>query len=104
MNLKKPLIRAEQIFENDILEFELKEKIQKENHSRLYILIKNAANYLKDNNSKRNLNLFSEVLNLYPRDLRLGVMKEIKRDYKDSIYDELLDNDKFIEAFFNVFY
>lgn len=104
INLKKPLIRAEQIFENDILEFELKEKIQKENHSRLYILIKNAANYLKDNNNKRNLNLFSEVLNLYPRDLRLGVMKEIKRDYKDSIYDELLDNDKFIEAFFNVFH
>lgn len=103
INLKKPLIKAEEIFENDILEFELKEKIQKENHSRLYILIKNAVNYLKDNDSERNINLFSEVLDLYPRDLRLGIMKEIKRDYKDSIYDKLLDNDKFLEAFFNIF-
>ncbi|WP_294400940.1 AAA family ATPase [uncultured Clostridium sp.] len=103
INLKKPLIKVEEIFENDILEFGLKEKIQKENHSRLYILIKNAVNYLKENDSARNINLFSEVLDLYPRDLRLGIMKEIKRDYKDSIYDELLDNDKFLEAFFNVF-
>ncbi|MGN0144005.1 MAG: AAA family ATPase [Clostridium sp.] len=103
INLKKPLIKAEELFENDILEFDLKEKIQKENHSRLYILIKNAIEYIKNNESERNLNLFSEVLDLYPRDLRLGVMKEIKRDYRDSIYEKLLDNDKFIEAFFNIF-
>lgn len=103
INLKKPLIKVEEIFENDILGFELKEKIQKESHSRLYILIKNAVNYLKEEDSDRNFNLFSEVLDLYPRDLRLGVMKEIKRDYRDSIYERLLDNDKFIEAFFNIF-
>ena len=103
INLKKPLIKTEEIFENDILGFELKEKIEKENHSRLYILIKNAINYLKDNDSDKNLNLFSEVLDLYPRDLRLGIMKEIKRDYRDSVYEKLLDNDKFIESFFNIF-
>ena len=103
MNLKKPLIKVDDIFENDVLEFELKEKIQKENHSRLYILVKNAVNYLKENNSERNLNLFSELLDLYPRDLRLGIMKEIKRDYRESIYEKLLDNDKFLEAFFNIF-
>ena len=103
INLKKPLIKTEEIFENDILGFELKEKIEKENHSRLYILIKNAINYLKDNDSDKNLDLFSEVLDLYPRDLRLGIMKEIKRDYRDSVYEKLLDNDKFIESFFNIF-
>ena len=103
MNLKRPLIKVDDIFENDVLEFELKEKIQKENHSRLYILVKNSFNYLKENNSERNLNLFSELLDLYPRDLRLGIMKEIKRDYRESIYEKLLDNDKFLEAFFNIF-
>lgn len=103
LNLKNPLIKAEEIFENNILSFELKEKIQKENHSRLYILIKNAIEYVKNNENEKNLNLFSEVLDLYPRDLRLGVMKEIKRDYRDSIYSKLLENDKFIEAFFNIF-
>ena len=66
-------------------------------------MIKNAINYLKDNDSDKNLDLFSEVLDLYPRDLRLGIMKEIKRDYRDSVYEKLLDNDKFIESFFNIF-
>ena len=103
INLKKPLINVEQIFENDILDFDLKERIENESHSRLYILIKNAVNYLKENHTERNLNLFSEVLDLYPRDLRLGIMKEIKRDYKDEIYEKLLDNDKFLDAFFNIF-
>lgn len=103
INLKKPLINVQEIFGNDIINFDLKEKIQNENHSRLYILIKNALNYLKENDSERNLNLFSEVIDLYPRDLRLGIMKEIKRDYKDGIYEKLLNNDKFLEAFFNVF-
>ena len=32
----------EDIFNNEILDFELKEKIEKENHSRLYILAKNS--------------------------------------------------------------
>ena len=67
------------------------------------ILIKNAIEYVENNENEKNLNLFSEVLDLYPRDLRLGVMKEIKRDYRDSIYSKLLENDKFIEAFFNIF-
>ncbi|OOM16419.1 AAA family ATPase [Clostridium saccharobutylicum] len=103
INLKKPLIKVEDIFTNEILSFELKEKIEKENHSRLYILIKNALKYLEEIPTEKNINLFSELLNLYPRDLRLGIMKEIKRDYKDKIYENLLDNDTFLDAFFNIF-
>ncbi|AGX45059.1 AAA family ATPase [Clostridium saccharobutylicum] len=103
INLKKPLIKVQDIFTNEILSFELKEKIEKENHSRLYILIKNALKYLEEIPTEKNINLFSELLNLYPRDLRLGIMKEIKRDYKDKIYENLLDNDMFLDAFFNIF-
>jgi len=103
INLKKPLISIEDIFNNEILDFELKEKIQKESHSRLYILAKNSLRYLENMPIERNLKLFSELLNLYPRDLRLGIMKEIKRDYKDRIYEKLLDKDEFLEAFFSIF-
>ena len=52
---------------------------------------------------EKNVVLFSELLGIYPRDLRLGIMKEIKRDYKDGIYKHLLDTEEFLEAFFNVF-
>ena len=103
VNIGDPLIKVEEIFEYEILSSELKEKISKENHSRLYILCKKCLSYIEENNSKRNMILFSEFLNLYPRDLRLGIMKEIKRDYKDKLYEELLDNDEFLEAFFNIF-
>ena len=81
----------------------LKEKIQKESHSRLYILAKNSLRYLESMPIERNLELFSELLNLYPRDLRLGIMKEIKRDYKVGMYEMLLDKDEFLEAFFSIF-
>ncbi|OPJ60724.1 AAA family ATPase [Clostridium chromiireducens] len=103
VNLKKPLIRTEDVFNNDILSFDLKEKVQDENHSRLYILAKNSLRYLESVPIEKNFRLFSELLNLYPRDLRLGIMKEIKRDYKGGIYERLLENDEFIEAFFNIF-
>ncbi|MVX65146.1 AAA family ATPase [Clostridium chromiireducens] len=103
VNLKKPLIRTEDVFNNDILSFDLKEKVQDENHSRLYILAKNSLRYLESVPMEKNFRLFSELLNLYPRDLRLGIMKEIKRDYKGGIYERLLENDEFIEAFFNIF-
>ena len=103
INLKKPLISIEDIFSNEILDFELKEKIQKESHSRLYILAKNSLRYLENMPIERNLELFSELLNLYPRDLRLGIMKEIKRDYKVGMYEMLLDKDEFLEAFFSIF-
>ena len=103
VNLKKPLIRTEDIFNNEILEFDLKEKVEKENHSRLYILAKNSLRYLESVPIEKNFRLFSELLILYPRDLRLGIMKEIKRDYKGGLYERLLENDEFIEGFFNIF-
>lgn len=102
-NLKKPLISVEDIFNNEVLNFELKDRIQKESHSRLYIVVKNSLKYLEAHNIEKNLKLFSEFLNLYPRDLRLGIMKEIKRDYSKTVYKELLETEEFLDSFFNIF-
>ncbi|MFT8351511.1 AAA family ATPase [Clostridium saccharoperbutylacetonicum] len=103
INLKKPLINVEDIFNNEVLNFELKDKIEKESHSRLYIVVKNSLKYLEAHNIEKNLKLFSEFLNLYPRDLRLGIMKEIKRDYSKTIYKELLETEEFLDSFFSIF-
>ncbi len=102
LNLKTPLIQVEDIFANDILVEDLKDRIAKESNSRLYILFKNVIEYLNNNITMRNMNLFCEFLNYYPRDMRLGIMKEVKRDYK-NLYNKLLDNDEFLNAFFNIF-
>jgi hypothetical protein len=103
INLKNPLIRIEDIFNSEILNFELREKIEKENHSRLYIVAKNSLRYLESMPIEKNLKLFSELLNLYPRDLRLGIMQEIKRDCTDTTYKKLLETEEFLDAFFNIF-
>jgi len=103
MNLKKPLIKVEEIFSNEILSSDIQEKISQENHSRLYILVKNCLKFLEDNCTTNNIDLFSELLDLYPRDLRLGIMKEIKRDYNNGLYKYLLDSEKFLDSFFNIF-
>ncbi|WP_238918231.1 AAA family ATPase [Clostridium sp. YIM B02555] len=102
-NLKKPLISVEDIFNNEVLNFELKDRIEKESHSRLYIVVKNSLKYLEVHNIEKNLKLFSEFLNLYPRDLRLGIMKEIKRDYSKTVYKQLLETEEFLDSFFNIF-
>jgi hypothetical protein len=64
---------------------------------------KNSLRYLESMPIEKNLKLFSELLNLYPRDLRLGIMKEIKRDYTDTTYNKLLETEEFLDAFFNIF-
>jgi len=103
INLRKPLIKVEDIFSGEILSVELKEAIKEENHSRLYILAKNSLKFLEKYSLEKNLRLFSETLQLYPRDLRLGIMKEIKRDYSSGIYEKLLNEEVFINAFFDIF-
>ncbi|MBY6971102.1 MoxR family ATPase, partial [Clostridium botulinum] len=67
LHIRKPLIKVEDLFENEILSVDLKEKLENENHSRLYILAKNAILFVERNSSEKNLILFSKVLDLYPR-------------------------------------
>lgn len=102
-SIKKPLVNFKEIIKDGVLTFDTKEIIKNENHSRLYILAKNALNVLEDSNNEEIINIFSEILNLYPRDLRLGIMKEIKIDASKELYSKILDNDKFLEAFFNIY-
>ena len=102
-NIKNPLIKPEDLFAYIILPMEIKDEIRKESHSRLYILAKNALRYLSENNREENRKLFSELLLCYPKDLRLGIMKEIKSDVNKIIYDELLNEDMFLDAFFDIF-
>ncbi len=102
-NIKKPLISMEDLFAHEVLPVELRDDLLNESHSRLYILAKNCLNYLGDNMKDSSIELFSNLLMVYPRDLRLGIMKEIKKDYPKDLYERLLDCDGFIDAFFNIY-
>ena len=102
-NKKKTFMKAEELFSYEVLPEEIKDELYNESQSRLYIIAKSALNYLEDNNRISNIALFSEILKCNPRDLRLGIMKEIKNDYSKSLYEALLDSDEFMEAFFEIY-
>lgn len=102
-NIRRSLIKSEDLFSYDVIPVELKTELVNESHSRLYILAKNCLNYLCSSSKQREVSIFSELLKLYPRDLRLGIMKEVKKDYPDNVYNNLLDNEEFIEAFFDIY-
>lgn len=102
-NTKRPLIKAKELFSYNVLPIELKEEIQKESHSKLYILAKNCLSYLEENKNNKDIKLFGDLLMVYPRDLRLGIMKEIRSDESKELYKLLLNEDTFLEAFFNIY-
>lgn len=103
-NYKELPIKPEDFFNEAIISETVRENILKEGHSRLYIIVKNLLQYLNDNKyMEKELTLFSKLLLLYPVDLRIGIMKEIRGEYREGIYKELLDNDIFLEVFFQSF-
>lgn len=102
--LNKPIISNEEIFESKVLGFNVRERIMSENHSRMYIIAKSALNYLESlEEYEEELGVFSDLLSCYPKDLRLGIMKEIKSDHSRELYNKLLQEDKFLEAFFDIY-
>ncbi|MDO5039360.1 AAA family ATPase [Clostridium sp.] len=103
-NKKKPMLKPEEIFKFDILPENIKERIFSENSSRLYILAKSSLLYLEGlDEFNSEVSIFGEVLRCYPRDLRLGIMKEIKHEGSKRVYEALLDTDEFLEAFFDIY-
>lgn len=100
---KKPIIKVEDLFAYDVLPVYLKEDFEKEAHSRLYLFSKNALRYVLNNQTDKNINIFSQLLSIYPRDLRLGIMKEIKRDGNKEFYNKLLDCEEFINSYFGIY-
>lgn len=99
----KPLpIKPEELFKNEVFPENIKDIILKEGHSRLYIMSKNILMYLENSEyDPKNITIFNKVLGCYPVDLRIAIMKEIKKDYGEGLYDKFLEDEVFFKAFFD---
>ncbi|WP_312573446.1 AAA family ATPase [Clostridium sp.] len=99
----EPLISYEEIFEKESFSQELKDKVKNESHSRLYLTSKNVLFYLENKaNKEREIRIFSDFLQLYPVDLKVGIMQEIKENHK-NLYSKFLYNDDFVEGYFKAY-
>ena len=100
-----PLISYEDVFSCETLSSSVIDKVKSERHTRLYLSAMNILKILEsnfesdDNISENNINRFIEFLKLYPVDLMVGIMKDIKSNYI-NVYNKAIENEEFIELYF----
>lgn len=103
----KPIISYNDVFSGENLSEDVVNQAKDENHTRLYISALNILKTLELNlkNDNLNLNRFDYIdrlvqfLKLYPVDLMVGIMKEIKNNY-EGIYKLAIENEKFVDLYF----
>ena len=103
-----PLISYEDVFSGDNLSESVVEKIKSESHTRLYLSAMNILKSLESNiendkcESSYYINRFVEFLKLYPVDLMVGIMKDIKSSYT-KVYEMAIENEDFVEVYFKAY-
>lgn len=100
---ENPLLKARDLFSLDQLTQSVKDEIAASSHSRLYILMMNMLKELRGNADGGRIRRVAQVLLLYPRDLRISLMKEIRAVYGGDLYPLLLEDELFLEAFFECY-
>ncbi|WP_434509733.1 ATP-binding protein [Desulfitobacterium sp. AusDCA] len=100
-----PLVSYEDVFSRNSLPESIRERVKKESHTRLYLSAKNILKRLEANilnhkdDSSFYIDRLIEFLNLYPVDLRIGLMKDIKNSYPE-VYKQSIENEAFVELYF----
>lgn len=100
-----PLVSYEDVFLGDTLSLEVIERVKSESHTRLYLsainILKSLEVNMKNSNAESNyyINRFMEFLKLYPIDLMVGIMKDIKNSYTE-VYKIAIENEEFVEQYF----
>jgi ABC-type cobalamin/Fe3+-siderophores transport system ATPase subunit len=99
----KPLVSFYDVFTGETLREDIIDRLKNESHTRLYLT---ANNILRKLNEDKNISIFIkrllELLEVYPADLKIGIMKDIKNNY-DEIYKYAIEDEKFVEAYFEAY-
>ena len=102
------LISFEKVFCRNYIDEEVIEIIKKETHTRLYLTAINILKILESNifsfekESSFYINRFVKFLKLYPIDLMVGIMKDMKNNYP-VIYKLALEEQEFVDAYFEAY-
>lgn len=76
------------------------EQVKGESPTRLYVAAKNMLHRLNRNSNAQEVHHFLEFLTLYPGDLRVAVMKDLRNTY-ERVYAYAIENDLFVDTFFD---
>ena len=104
-----PLISYEDVFSGNSLPESVREKIKNESHTRLYLSAKNILKQLEtnittsDHDTSFSIDRLIGFLKLYPVDLMIGIMKDMKNSYTE-VYKYAIENEIFVEAYFEAYH
>lgn len=99
------LLSYEDVFSGNTLHESVREKIKNESHTRLYLAAKNILKHLEatikndDHETTYRIDRLIAFLKLYPVDLMIGIMKDMKNSYTE-VYKYAIENEAFVEAYF----
>lgn len=99
------LLSYEDVFSGNVLHESVIERAKKETHTRLYLSAKNILKYLEANiengayDTSFYIDRLIEFLKIYPVDLMIGIMKDIKNNYA-KVYNYAIENEAFVESYF----
>ncbi len=99
------LLSYEEVFSGNTLHESVREKIKNESHTRLYLAAKNILKHLEaaikngDHETTYMIDRLIAFLKLYPVDLMIGIMKDMKNSYTE-VYKYAIENEAFVEAYF----
>jgi ABC-type oligopeptide transport system ATPase subunit len=103
-----PLLSYEDVFSGNSLHASVVEKVKSESHTRLYLSAKNILKNLEANinNGDYDTNYYIgrliEFLKIYPVDLMIGIIKDIKNSYAE-VYKYAIENEAFVESYFEAY-
>ena len=104
-----PLIGYEDVFRGDKLHESVIENVKNESHTRLYLsainILKNIASNMKDDVYAPSyyINRLIDFLRIYPVDLRVGIMKDMKNSYHE-VYNVAIENEAFVALYFEAYH
>jgi hypothetical protein len=104
----RALISFADVFSTDSLPAAVSEKVKNESHTRLYLSAKNILKTLADEINQGNVDVNERIirliafLKLYPVDLMIGIMKDMKSNYPD-VYSHAIENEAFVDAYFSTY-
>jgi ABC-type oligopeptide transport system ATPase subunit len=98
------LIAYEDVFSGDSLPEAIIERVKSESHTRLYLAAKNIlksleANMKNDTDAGYYIDRLIAFLRIYPVDLMIGIMKDMKNSYP-IVYKHAIENEAFVESYF----
>lgn len=103
-----PLISYDDIFTGEFISETVLQRIQSETHTRLYLSAKNILKNLEQSVKKDSseicyyIDRLIYLIKLYPTDLRIGIMKDIKSTYHE-VYKHALEKEAFVNLYFETY-